>query len=515
MGFLDRAAALLSRSVFEGKQTLPGWAIDSPIVTSIREALGGNLTPPPRTRLEWFLEEVDIASEAADMGDMSQAAQLCRAMRRDPVISGLLATKSGGITRLPKKWYGSPKVISALTDTEGGTPVFDLLCPPTELRKLADDADFLKIAVAELVPVKGRSYPVLERKDPEALVYLWNYNQWCFRSTAGILPIMPGDGRWVLHFAGPRIAPWQDGNWHSLGRSWVRKDSMQHLKQNWAFHLANAARVAVAPQGSTKEQRANWFRQIASWGINSVFHTTPGWDVKLLESNGRGWEGFDTSIEDANKDFMIQLAGQLVSITGGTGFSSEDLYATVRYDLIEEAARPLAHTVSTQVIPWFTYQNHPDEFEQSPGYVYDVKRPDDLSKEASIYTALGAGVKALEDAARQHGLQIDVAKVFARYGLDVTKRPEGNTASARLTLAPTDLAKVFTVDEVRASQGYGPIGDDRGKLTLQELTDSMVNNPEELVQAGEVTPIRKPSSAKPKEPTKPKPSDDDEDAKDA
>jgi hypothetical protein len=289
-------------------------------VVAIREALGGNLHSNPRTRLEWFLEDVDIASEVADMGDMVMAAQLCRAMRRDPVISGLLATKSGGITRLPKKWYGPEEVINDLTSNEVGVSRFDLMCPPTELRKMADDADFLKIAVGELVPVQGRPFPVLERKDPEFLFYLWQYNTWCFRSNAGLIPIDPGKGKWVLHFAGPRIAPWQDGNWQPLGRAWVRKDSNQALKDNWAFHLANAARVATAPIGATPGQRSNWFQQIAQWGINSVFASIPGFDVKLLESNGRGWEGFDTSIKEANEAFMIALAGQLVSITGGTGF---------------------------------------------------------------------------------------------------------------------------------------------------------------------------------------------------
>lgn len=485
MSFLLDAAGLLARSVFEGKNPLPGFKIDSEIVTTIREALGGNLTPPPATKLEWFLEEVDAASRLADLGDLTLAAQLCRAMRRDPVISGLLATKSGGITRLPKKWFGSAEVIDALTTNEHGVSRFDLMCPPTELRKMADDADFLKVSVGELVPVKGRPYPVLERKDPEFLVYLWQYNQWCFRSNAGLLPIEPGDGRWVLHLAGPRLSPWQDGNWHALGRSWVRKDSLQHLKSNWAFHLANAARVAISPRAATNTQRAQWFQQVAAWGINTVFNTPEGWDVKLLESNGRGWEGFDTSIKEANEDFMIALAGQLVSITGGTGFSSEDLYASVRYDLIQETATPLAHTVSTQVLPFYTYLNHRDQFEDAPGFQYDVRRPSDLTSEAAIYTALGAGLKSIEEASAKYGLDIDAAAVFRKFGLDVKRRPAGDTPTAKLTLAPTDVAKVVTVDEARLSQGLPSIGDERGAMTIQELADSLSASPEALTQMSE------------------------------
>ena len=94
MSFLDRAKYLLGTSEYSGKVQIPGVDIASKIVTQIRESTGGNLTTNPTTQLEWFLEDVDIASEIADLGDMVRAAQLCRAMRRDPVISGLLATKS-------------------------------------------------------------------------------------------------------------------------------------------------------------------------------------------------------------------------------------------------------------------------------------------------------------------------------------------------------------------------------------------------------------------------------------
>jgi hypothetical protein len=463
--------------------------------------LGGNLQTLSATRLEWMLEDVDNASQAADWGDLEPAAQLCRAMRRDPIISGLQTTKNGGVMRLPKIWSGPEEVVNALELPNGAQKTFDLLCPPQELKQMADDADFLCVSLGEIVPVQGRPYGVLERKDPKDLFYLWPFGCWILRTSGGVVPITPGDGTWVLHLSGPRVAPWQYGKWHSAGRTWVRKDSNQALKDNWAFHLANAARVAVSPQGASENLRSNWFQQVAMWGINSVFSVTPGYDVKMIESNGRGWEGFDSSVKECNEAFMIQFAGQLVSVTGGTGFSSEDLYASIRYDLIEDTAVPLAHTISTQVLPWFTHWMFPDIVDESPGYRYDVRRPTDLSAEASIYTAIGSGMTQLQEAANRAGLDVDVAKVFSHFGLDVTRKPKGDTPTARLTLAPTDIAKVVTVDEARLSQGLPSIGDERGKLTIQELTDSLANDPENLNAMGEkpsnVVPLKKKSVRNP------------------
>ncbi len=122
MGLIDRTKQLLSVSAFSGKNGFPGSSIDSALVERIREAFGGNLNAPPHTKLEWFLQEVNEASKIADLGDLSMAARLKRAMIRDPIISGLAATKFGGITRLPKRWHGSQTVIDSLLSRDGGIP---------------------------------------------------------------------------------------------------------------------------------------------------------------------------------------------------------------------------------------------------------------------------------------------------------------------------------------------------------------------------------------------------------
>jgi hypothetical protein len=433
MGLADRVAQLISVSAFANKGPQIGNKIDSEFVDRMREAFGGNLTSIPQTKLEWFLQEVDEASKLADMGDLKRASQLVRSMKRDPIISGLLATKSGGIVRLPRKWSGSQVVIDSLESKDSGIPRFDLLCPPQEVKAMADDGDLLGVGLGELVPVPGRSYSVLERKEPEFIWYNWANNTWHYRSNAGLLLIEPGLGRWVLHLQGPRLAPWQQGKWHSLGRSWVRKDSIQHLKTNWAFKLANAARVAVAPRAAARDQRLNWFRQVAAWGVNTVFSVAEGWDVKLIESNGRGWEGFDTSIKEANEDFMINLAGQLVSVTGGTGFSSEDLYASIRWDLIRDVATPLGYTLSTQVIPPYVFDNYPEEFDANTSLEYQVVKPSDLSAEASIYTALGAGLAQLQQVAAAAGLGINVGEFFEKFGIPThALKPEEAELIAKL-----------------------------------------------------------------------------------
>ncbi len=470
MALLDAVARFVGRSVYEGKTPRIGQHIRSAAVERIREILGGNISPVPITRLEWFAEEVDEAREAADRGDLTSAGQLLRALRGDSVISGLLRTKAGGCVRLPKKWSGDEALVADLTGTSiGSISNFDLLCPPSELQALAADADFLQVSLGELVPVEGRAFPVLRRRDPEFLFYNWAHGRWYYRSNAALIPIDPGDGNWVLHIAGPLTAPWQHGSWLALGRAWCRKDACQHLKSRWEFTLANPARVAKAPSGATKEQKLSHFQQVMAWGIATVFGLPPGWDVALLESKGEGWQGFDSSIKSYNEEIMIALAGQLVSITGGTGFSSEDLYASIRFDLIRDTVVPLAHTINTQILPAYVYMVHGEEaLDNCPSFEFEVQRPDDLKSQAAVYTALGQGLKQIMEVARSDGIDIDVVSLLNKFGIKASRSDRQPTL--KIDVAPTDLALCFTVDEIRASRNAGPMPDaEVGGMLLGKL----------------------------------------------
>lgn len=57
-------------------------------------------------------------------------------------------------------------------------------------------------------------------------------------------------------------------------------------------------------------------------------------------------------------------------------------------------------------------------------------------------------------------VQIPLARMRVRGG-------QSNPGRPTISLAPTDLAVVITVDEARASQGLGPLSEDGG-LTITE-----------------------------------------------
>lgn len=411
-----------------------GVLLEDATVEQIREAMGGQLQPLTNTRLRWYLNDLESAQRLADAGTLLMAAQLYRAMRRDGVIAGLLGTRSAGLVRLSKKFYGDPEIADALAANNGSRSVFDEMFPPAELAALVADGIVLGVGVAEMVPVEGRDYPVMVRLDPENLFYLWTKNEWYFKSVAGLIRIRPGDGRWVLHLPGARMSPWNAGLWPALGRSYINKEHAMSCRSNYSAKLANPARVAVSPLGATEVQQKNFFRKLMQWGINTVFDLPVGWDIKLIESNGRGIEIFQKEIDSSDQEAMIAISGNTVQATGGTGFISSGMFRAIRQDLIKSDGDALAYTLNTQGLPIYLVTMYGvDALERRFTAVqWDTSTPVELVTEAQALMTVGTAVTALVDALEKAGSdrKIDVDALFTHYGVPMkAKGANDNTVA--------------------------------------------------------------------------------------
>lgn len=396
------------------------------MVEEVREGFGGQLALPVQSITRWTLQDVERAEVLADQGDLSLAGALMRSAHKDGVIAGIMSTRAGGLIRLPRRFRGRADMIDRLQ--VGGLEahsVFDEMCPPAEIEMIDRDGIELGVGVGELVPVPGRAHPILNRLPPENLRYRWNENRWYYSSVAGLLPITPGDGRWVLHVPGGRVYPWQNGLWRSLGRCYVTKEHARLRRENWEMKLANPARVAFAPIGADEPTRRNAFQKLLAWGINTVFGLPAGWDIKLIESNGRGADSFRLTIEEQNKEIVLSINGQIVTVDGGSGFSNQDVHKSVRADLIQRDESALAFTINTQIIPSWVALEYGEDTLLSDELVtvsWDVTPPSDLNSVAASLVTAGNAINLLRDALAASGRELDVDAMVSTFGIPVTPR---------------------------------------------------------------------------------------------
>ena len=469
---LKATEALLGLSAFapaaSGSQA---YTLDSDMVKRVREALGGQLQPIPFTKSHWFQADLESAVHASDAGDMTIVGQLWRSMKRDGYISGLSETRTAGLIALPKRWRGNEALVAKLrADSSGTRSYFEDLCPTSELAQIAADGLACGVGVGEMLPVRGRNFPKLVRQDPEFLRFRWNEQRWYYQSVAGPVPVTPGNG-WVLHTPGGIIAPWQSGLWPSLGRAFVTKEHAMLHRGNFSGKLANPARLAFAPQGATEEQRVGFLSRLIAWGINSVFELPPGWDAKLLESNGRGWEVFGAEIDTANQEIMIALAGQFVTVTGGTGFANADIHETIRADLIKRTGDAVAHTVNTQILPQWAFGEDEDSLDDPPRFEWDTSPPQDQKAQADAMGAGADALKKLHAVLTDLGIKLDAHEITSRFGWPILEgKPD---AVAALVLTPSDIAAVVTVDQALESVGLPARGGKEGGMTVLAYRQSL------------------------------------------
>lgn len=392
-------------------------------IEQIRSMIGGGqLSPPPTTTTRWYLQDLERAVHLADTGDLRQAARLWSAMRGDGTAWGLRSTFADGVVRLPRRLYGDPDICGELAKRNGSRSTFDDLIPPAEASLMVDDANGLGVSVGELLPVQGRDFPVLCRLEPEFLFYRWSTDRWYYRSVAGLVEITPGDGRWVMHFAGGRVNPWRTGVWRAAGRAYINKDHSLNHRSNYSSKLANPARAAIAPAGAAEEQRVGFLSRIISWGINTVFELPVGWDVKIIESNGRGYEVFKDEITTSDQELMIAIAGQVVTTTGGSGFVNMDLFQTVRHDLIEGGSEKWAHTINTQILPYYSYIRRGAAWADHQATVeYVGKAPKDQQREATTLVTVANGIAQMNSALAESGKKAEETEILTRFDIPARK----------------------------------------------------------------------------------------------
>lgn len=428
-------ATLLNLAGFLGGSSPDGYLdLNSDEADSMRSNFGGQIQLPSYVRTRWYQKDVETAEYLSNCGDLSLAAQLMSYAGRDGILNGVMSTRTDGLVRLPKTFRGPEDILEDLRSSDlSSRPVFDEMFPPGELALLARDGIGLGVGVGELRWVEARSYPVFVRLDPQFLTYVWNEDRWYYQSVIGLLPITPGDGRWVLHTPGGRQNPWQSGLWRCLARAAIRKDHASLGRDNWERKLANPARVAVAPNGASESHRQSWFQKVMAWGMNTVFGLTPGYDVKLLESNGRGYDSFLQTIKDQNDEMIIAVAGQTVTTDGGVGFSNADVHKSIRADLIQATSQGLAYTINTQGIPAYVASVFgEDRLDECPVINWDTTPPKDLTASATALSMAGQAITSIRKALEEDDLTLDTRAMCSQYGIPLYEAPADDKPEIRL-----------------------------------------------------------------------------------
>jgi hypothetical protein len=462
--FKDLIAALAGISTFS--PTTPGDPAAGPLLTDeqtqrARQWLGGQLEPIPYVRLRWYPPDIERAQRAASNGDLTLVGQLCESMKIDGVIRGLHDARTS-VVNFPKRYYGNAEIIQTLrSKTNSDRDIYNEMIPSTEASLIVGDGINAGVGVGEMVPVVGRDFPVLIRRYPQNLYYLWTKNQWYYRSIVGLIPINPGipseeGNSWVLHIPGGRLSPWNSGLWNTVGRSYINKTQALFARQSYLMKHSHPARVAIAPLGANEEERKGLIQGVIRWALNAAFMLPIGWDLKLIESNGRGIEVYQKEIDTYNSEIATAYCGSAVMLQGTAGFSNMDVFRVVQKDLIKGTAEGWDHTVNTQIFPPFIGRRWGvGELENATTIETDIAEPKDKKAEADTMKSLGEAISGLVAAINSAQIAasdasspvtLNAKEILAGFGLptipgkiiEMGRNSEGSPSQTATTDPPLD-----------------------------------------------------------------------------
>jgi hypothetical protein len=484
---------------------------------------------PTRPRSEYTAEIRREAIDAAEGGRMGPAADLTRAaMTEDPYARGVLGSLVDGLWGLPMNFIGDPTMIAALTDTPEGAGEWRTMFPQPEARKLMAWGVNLGIGVGQMRrrwhepgekvvsveeaedgsykidrperPIGAHDTKVLRTWDPGRLrCQWWDGPTWWLMTADGEIRITPNDGEWLLYLPYGEIKPWEYAAWKALTLAFILGRDGLFDRSRHAVMLA-PVRVGTVPQGTTQRQREKYLRQIKEMQRMHAFVLPPGLDYKIVESTARINDIYSQVIAWAERSYRLIYTGNETSTTGSAGFSAGDVQERIAKSVLSSFSSSLATCLRDGGLVEWAVRNYGVTKPEAPLAKFDCEPPEDKLSKAKTITEAGGSLTAMTDGLQKIGLRITMesATAYAQsFGFAVEPIPAGEAKAAKIDLAPTDKAKAFLVDEVRAGEGYAPIGDDRGKKTLAEMDAAGAAPPGGEAQPDAPAPVADAADAEP------------------
>jgi hypothetical protein len=292
-------------------------------------------------------------------------------------------------------------------------------------------------------------------------------------------PITHGDGRWVV-FAKHEWEPWKQeaavlpaaAVWarHAFGnRDWA-KGSVAHGNAKLIGELPENVPLQDSEGNLTAEAEAMiaLLRDMAT-SDTPVGIRPAGAKTEFVTNNSTAWQVWKELVEGASKAaarIYLGTDGILGSQGGAPGVDIEALFGVAATKVEGDLAAIERGIYEGVIVPWCAV-NFGDS-SLAPQRKYRIP---DRDSDAARESAHKRRLEYLDVVAKMKGtgLAVDQAqadKLAEAYGVEPIAIPPEKVETGGIVLAPTDMAKVITVNEARASLSLPPLVGPDGDLPM-------------------------------------------------
>lgn len=278
--------------------------------------------------------------------------------------------------------------------------------------------------------------------------YDWMLRQYVAIGQDGMLPIIPGNGKWLEWAPYGSYRGWIRGALRPVVEPWMlRHFGFRDMARFGEVH-GNPTRKGYVPMVGDPKERQDFESALAGLGANTAMivprgvdiNDGSGYDYELVEAQSSAWEVHPAQIDRC--DMAIVLALLMVSLE--TEVSSGGAWgAKSKMDIRSEGAQldnqTWMRTIYRDLARPFAYLNF-DDANLAPWTWYDVVGRDEYSKNADQWTKFGTGIEVM----RRGGIKFKDPEEVRRF------------AAERMGLA--GMPDFDIVDPVSSSSGGGGFG---------------------------------------------------------
>lgn len=381
----------------------------------------------------WELTDIATTLIEVESGSFMKLGQLCEGMRSDGLIKGLLNTRSAGMLALPVHFKGDPYFSDRLSgkdasyDEVAGTVIeeevpreWDRLVPSDQLGAMIEDAIQAGVGIGRMEddPTPD-GWRVLRHLDLHFLTYQRSTDEWFYNDAIqGRLKVTPGDGRWVMLTPYGSDRPWIRGAWTALAPPFIGKHGTLVDRLRWQRFLADGLRTIEANENASEVHLADLQRFIdLGWSYAPGIALPKGYSAKITESSGKGFEVYCDTEDRADKDISVALTGQQVTMEGGKGFSSGDIWRDIALSLTQSFARSVSATINSQILDCWT--NTLLGVVRKVRCEWDLRDPSKKTEEATFEKSVLDNAKALSELATSVGEKLNIRAYLKKRGLEI------------------------------------------------------------------------------------------------
>lgn len=487
----------------------------------------GLIELPTRPRSIYTMGQRKAAIDGCESGRLLDASDITlAAITESGYCRGILADLAQGIVGLPRTFIGDTEMVAALADTTARVGEFREMLPEPDLVRLLSWGITLGVAPGQMRkkwrggfgarpsydypispeeagnwketrkqlgsrvsrPVGANDTRILRAWSPKYMrCQWWEDSSWYLMTADGEIrishlddppnpnarsndgrPILDGNAdEWMIFTPYGETKPWEWGAWKSATLAFVAERDATFDRLRHSEVLA-PVRVGKVPAGTTDTQRKKFLAIIRDMQRMASFVLPPGLEYDIVESTGKVADIYAKIVEWAERQYAM-ITGALTTAAGASVYNKGgDVQERYTRSILSSFASALSSCIHRYVlVPWAERNYGSDA---APRAEWDPTPPADQKTKAETLKIAGEALDGMVEALAKAGRKptdASVEKYWQCLGWETEQIP-AKTPHPKIEIVPTDRKFAYTLDEIRAGDGWPALGDDRGALLVSE-----------------------------------------------